>query len=131
MTQDLRNGIRKMSKKRIVRKGDFFWVSEARAKPFRGQGVSPCKFPFLRNGITCYTISRATPYTTPLCIWSIYQTERADEVVYWFGIAYIPFLVYTPFLAERNSDILDAGGENNGTRKKIYPRSVTQYACTL
>lgn len=103
-----------MSKKRIVRKGDFFWVSEARAKPFRGQGVSPC-----------YTISRATPYTTPLCIWSIYQTERADEVVYWFGIAYIPFLVYTPFLLwESISDILNAGGENYGTRKKIHSRSV-------
>lgn len=115
-----------MSKKRIVRKGDFFFgVSEARAKPFRGQGVSPCKFPFLRNGITCYTISRATPYTTSLRIWSIYQTERADEVVYWSEKAYIPFLVYTPFLLWENiTDILDAGGENYGTRKKIHSRSV-------
>jgi len=53
-------------------------------------------------------------------------------VVYWFEKAYIPFLVYTPFLLwESVSDILDAGGENNGTRKKIHSRSVTQYACTL
>ena len=114
-----------MSKKESSERAIFLWVSEARAKPFRGQGVSPCKFPFRRNGITCYTISRATPYTTSLCIWSIYQTERADEVVYWSEKAYIPFLVYTPFLLwESISDILNAGGENYGARKKIYPRSV-------
>lgn len=109
-----------MNKKRIVRKGDFFFLEELQT---RGAG-SPCpsesKFPFRRNGITCYTISRATPYTTSLCIWSIYQTERADEVVYWSEKAYIPFLVYTPFLLWENiTDILDAGGENYGTRKKI------------
>lgn len=114
-----------MNKKRIVRKGDFFCLEELQK---RGAG-SPCpsesKFPFRRNGITCYTISRATPYTTSLCIWSIYQTERADEVVYWFEIAYIPFLVYTPFLLwESISDILDAGGGYYGTRKKIHTRSV-------
>lgn len=46
-------------------------------------------------------------------------------MVYWFEIAYIPFLVYTPFLLwESISDILDAGGGYYGTRKKIHTRSV-------
>lgn len=41
MTQDLRNGIRKMSKKRIVRKGDFFFGERSEGEALLGSRGIP------------------------------------------------------------------------------------------